>query len=81
MESSGLRISDAGLDDESSLTGMVFAIRIFLTGLGRDYSLISEAVYVGTISTYSAAFASLDFVYLEQLLEDCVQNVYTDASC
>ena len=28
MESSGLRISDAGLDDESSLTGMVFFICI-----------------------------------------------------
>ena len=43
MESSGLRISDAGLDD------------------------------VGTISTYSAAIAFSDFVFLEWLLEDGVQ--------
>ena len=57
--------SDAGLEDESSLTGMLFSIRIFLIGLERDYSSISEGVYVGTISTCSAAVASSDFVFLE----------------
>ena len=74
MGSSGLRILDAGLEDGSSLTGRVFFIHMhFLTGLERDYSSISEAVYVGTISTCSAAVASSDFVFLERLLEDGVQ--------